>query len=57
MQRDPDCVKWKHRGAELVREQLKGKSREEQLSWWAEQARQLRELQQRSQERDRKKSA
>ncbi len=40
-----DCVRMKRRGAELVREQLEGKSFEQQLEYWQKGTDQLKELQ------------
>jgi len=34
--RDFDCVEMMHEGAALVRKELEGKSREEQVAYWRE---------------------
>jgi hypothetical protein len=40
-----DCVQMKRQGAELVREQLEGKSLEQQLKHWQKGTEDLRKLQ------------
>ena len=42
-----DCVKMKRRGAELVQEQLKGKSLAQQLEYWQKGTDELKKLQKR----------
>ncbi len=43
--KDFDCVAMKHEGAKKVQEETRGMSREEELAYWAEGTKQLRELQ------------
>lgn len=45
MAREFDCVLMKRRGARLVRRKLKGMTREEELAYWQEGTRRLRERQ------------
>ncbi len=40
-----DCVEMKRRGAELVRKQLEGKSRAQQLEYWQKGTDELKKLQ------------
>ena len=40
-----DCVQMKRRGAELVRQQLEGKTLEQQLEYWQKGTENLRKLQ------------
>jgi len=40
-----DCVAMKHRGAEKVREQTKGMTLEEEVAFWRERSRILRQQQ------------
>ncbi len=40
-----DCVEMKHRGAEKVREQTKGMTLEQELAFWRERSRILRQRQ------------
>jgi hypothetical protein len=40
-----DCVQMKRQGAELVREQLEGKSLKQQLKYWQKGTENLRKLQ------------
>ena len=40
-----DCVEMKHRGAEKVREQTKGMTLEQELEFWRERSRILRQRQ------------
>jgi len=40
-----DCVDMKRRGAERVRQQLEGKSFDEEMKYWAEKTKKLRKLQ------------
>ena len=40
-----DCVEMKHRGAEGVMKRLRGKTLAQQLKYWQEGTRKLRELQ------------
>lgn len=42
-----DCVQMKRKGAELVREQLEGKSLEQQLEYWQKGTSELKKLQKR----------
>ncbi len=41
-----DCVDMKHRGARIIQEQLKGKSKEQQLQYWQKGTEELKRLQQ-----------
>ena len=40
-----DCVEMKHRGAEKVREQVKGMTLEQELEFWQERSRILKQRQ------------
>jgi rubrerythrin len=40
-----DCVEMKHRGAEKVREQIKGMTLEQELEFWQERSRILKQRQ------------
>ena len=52
-----DCVEMQHRGAEAVRERLKGMSMEEQLAYWRERTDELRERQRKIKEDSSKEPA
>lgn len=41
--KDFDCVEMMHRGALRIHEKLKGKSRDEQLSYWRQRRREVME--------------
>jgi hypothetical protein len=43
--REPDCVRWKRIGAERIRKETEGMTREELLAWWREQEAEFRRLQ------------
>ncbi len=43
--REPKCVQWKRRGAEKVAAQLSGLSPEQELKFWQEQTKRLKQLQ------------
>ena len=45
MIREPKCVRWKRRGAEKVAAKISGLSLEEELKFWQEQTKQLKQLQ------------
>ena len=49
--REPDCVRWKRIGAERIRRETEGLTREELLAWWRE-----RELEFRRQREERKRA-
>jgi len=34
--REPDCVRWKRIGAERIRKETEGMTREQLLAWWRE---------------------
>lgn len=56
MNKDFDCVEMKRRAQERILERLRGMTREQELAYWAEESRKLRELQQQPRS-DQKKSA
>ena len=43
--REPKCIQWKRRGAELVVRQLSGLTAEQELIFWQEHTKQLKLLQ------------
>lgn len=43
---EPECVALKRRGAEYVANLLSGKSKQEQLAFWSQRTKRLRDLQQ-----------
>jgi hypothetical protein len=45
-----DCVEMKHRGAAKVREQTKGMTLEQELAFWRERSRILRQRQEKAKE-------
>ena len=42
---EPKCVQWKRRGAEHVAAQISGLNPEQELKYWQEQTKQLKQLQ------------
>ena len=40
--REPQCMTWKRRGAEHVRRQVEGMSREEELEFWRKRSEKMR---------------
>ncbi|MBM3477022.1 MAG: hypothetical protein FJX75_27455 [Armatimonadetes bacterium] len=42
--REPDCVRWKRLGAERIRRETEGMTREEVLAWWRERELELKRL-------------
>ena len=48
-----DCVEMKHRGAEKVREQINGMTLEQELAFWRERSRILRQRQESVREKQR----
>ena len=48
-----DCVEMKHRGAEKVREQVKGMTLEQELEFWQERSRILKQRQEVAKEKSR----
>lgn len=51
-----DCVDMMHQGAEHVRRQVEGMTREEELAYWRQQTDALRQLQRESAPRERQAS-
>ena len=45
MTREPKCVQWKRRGAEKMAAQLSGLSPKQELKYWQEATKRLKELQ------------
>jgi hypothetical protein len=39
--REPDCVRWKRAGAEMIQEETQGLSREQLVGWWAKRTAEL----------------
>jgi len=53
-----DCVDMKHRGAEKVREKIEGMTREQELAFWRESSKALKQHQKTiKKQEDREKSA
>lgn len=57
MKKDFDCVEMKREAQEKIRDELRGMTREQELAYWAEQARRLREEQRRARGEPSKKTA